>query len=44
MSNKESVSIGFPHGVLSEDAVYDVYRQQRDLALKYIKLMVSVLE
>lgn len=43
-SNRGEFPEGFPHGVLSEDGIYDALFEQRQLALKMIKLGTKLLE
>lgn len=42
-SNKGTFS-DFPHGVLSQDAVYDMYTNQRNLNFKMIRTALDYLE
>lgn len=43
-SNRGHIPQGMPHGVLSEDSVYNVLSHQHFLAIDYIKLMTSILD
>lgn len=43
-SNRGHIPQGMPHGVLSEDSVYNVLSHQYFLAIDYIKLMTSILD
>lgn len=40
----EQGKFDFPHGVLSEDLVYDLYQEQRAIAIAMIRAGVSILE
>lgn len=42
MSNQSTLD--FPHGVLSEDAVYLFLANQQQTAIDYIKLMANILD
>lgn len=43
-SNNEMFPKDLKCGVLSEDAVYDIFRQQRDLNFKMIRIALDYLE
>lgn len=43
-SNRGEIPMGIPHGVLTEDAIYDTLSRQRDLAIDYLKTITTILE
>ncbi|MDO4762902.1 MAG: DUF4298 domain-containing protein [Flavobacteriaceae bacterium] len=43
-SNRGEVPKEIPHGVLSEDLIYNAMGEQRDLTMAYLKYMVTLLD
>lgn len=43
-SDKGTLMLDSPHGVLSEDAIYSLYQEQRQLALDLMKSAIKMLE
>lgn len=43
-SNRGEIPAGIPHGVLSEDLIYNTMGDQRDVVMAYLKYMVTLLD
>ena len=43
-SNEGKIPKNIPHGVLSEDSIYNTLIKQKELAIKYLKFITKILE
>ena len=43
-SNEGEIPKNIPHGVLSEDSIYNTLIKQKELVIKYLKFITKILE